>query len=255
MITNVGKNSIGNMLASLYRGSLAIGVGTAAATADDTKLDFEVFRSPITVSAYDEVTNRIVVKTTIPIDIAAQISEIGVFSTAIDTASKTVVSSFDEQEFWTGTTFGATNSRVGTGGMTIATEGKLNNLYLDLANYNQNDVVEFAAHASAGGGTARVDLLTDDTNYHTHTFTLSAGYNIYRAPLSDFTVTGNPGQLVMGLRIVKAGAGTLMGDALRIHRRNLSEGVMLQRKVMVTPVAKIEGRTMDIEQPVEIVIA
>ena len=83
LITKFGKRYITQYLAGQSNTNLrdiAIGIGSTAATVNDTQLGFEFYRSPVSVSSIDIQTSSstglstygVIYKTTIPVDVVGK---------------------------------------------------------------------------------------------------------------------------------------------------------------------------------------
>ena len=92
LITKFGKRYLTQYLAGQSNTNLkdiAIGIGSTAASVNDTQLGFEFYRSPVTMSSIDIQTSSVtgvstygvVYKTTIPVDVVGVINELGLFPT------------------------------------------------------------------------------------------------------------------------------------------------------------------------------
>lgn len=105
MITTLGKKHILSYIAGLAPSigqSIAIGVGTAPASLNDTALALEVDRVPVTSVSIDPVTNKVVFKGTIPPGVDIAISEMGLWFSEGDADSYLVATFDDFQEPWMG---------------------------------------------------------------------------------------------------------------------------------------------------------
>lgn len=115
MITKFGKRFLTNYLAgstSFNSKNIVIGIGDAAATVDDNRLDFEFYSSPVDISSpnieTDPITGittySVIYKTSIPNDVVGVIKEVGLFpaqsSTKTDYSDR-YISSFENALPWT----------------------------------------------------------------------------------------------------------------------------------------------------------
>jgi hypothetical protein len=117
MITNTGKNILAKYLlgqASAYASYIAIGCGAKPLNSDSTlgdystkeRLDFEMFRVPITSRGYvsEDGITKIVLTAELPSEERYEISEVGIFSAGSNTAagsydSKSIYA-FTQDENW-----------------------------------------------------------------------------------------------------------------------------------------------------------
>jgi hypothetical protein len=82
LVTNIGKRHILNYLADKIadRGRfIAIGIGSTAANVADSKLEFEVNKYKVFSSSIDFTNSTIIMKAELPLQLAATISEVGLF--------------------------------------------------------------------------------------------------------------------------------------------------------------------------------
>ena len=169
LITKFGKRYLTQYLAGQSNTNLkdiAIGIGSTAASVNDTQLGFEFYRSPVTMSSIDIQTNSttgissygVVHKTTIPVDVVGVISEIGIFPTvslsSTDYASNSI-STFEDNQSWADSS-GAFPSvlttptpKIGTyylsmGASASGTKQYFNNFNIDISGYSALDSLTIA---------------------------------------------------------------------------------------------------------------
>jgi hypothetical protein len=117
MITKFGKRFLTNYLAGnvdFGQKELAFGIGSTAASADNTRLNFEFYRVPVTIGSID-ITNtgteqspvyvyKAVYQATIPQDVAGVISEIALYPasrTSRNNFDSNFITQFDNNLLWT----------------------------------------------------------------------------------------------------------------------------------------------------------
>ena len=117
MITRFGKRFLTNYLAGnadFGQKELAFGIGSTAASADNTRLNFEFYRVPVTIGSID-ITNtgtnespvyvyKAVYQATIPQDVAGVISEIALYPasrTSRNNFDSNFLTQFDNNLLWT----------------------------------------------------------------------------------------------------------------------------------------------------------
>ena len=173
ILTKFGKRYITQYLAGQQLSpdkDIAIGVGSTAATVNDTQLDFEFYRSAVNLSSVDIQTSPItgvstygvVYKTTIPVDVSGIINEVGLFPSitfgTTDYASRSI-SSFEDSQFWTDSTGGSPSlvmtpsPKIGAyySSIDVATSQSKNYFYdlnLDISGYSANDSMTLAYYQS-----------------------------------------------------------------------------------------------------------
>ena len=117
MITKFGKRFLTNYLAGnadFGQKELAFGIGSSAASADNTRLNFEFYRVPVTIGSID-ITNtgteespvyvyKTVYQATIPQDVAGVISEVALYPasrTSRNNFDSNFITQFDNNLLWT----------------------------------------------------------------------------------------------------------------------------------------------------------
>lgn len=115
IITKFGKRFLTNYLAgatSLRSKNIVIGIGDSVPNADNNRLDFEFYASPVDISSPNIITDpitglttySIIYKTSLPNDVVGIIKEVGLFpaqsSTKTDYSDK-YISSFENAIAWT----------------------------------------------------------------------------------------------------------------------------------------------------------
>ena len=117
MITRFGKRFLTNYLAGnadFGQKELAFGIGSTAASADNTRLNFEFYRVPVSIGSID-ITNtgteespvyvyKAVYQATIPQDVAGVISEIALYPssrTSKNNFDSNFITQFDNNLLWT----------------------------------------------------------------------------------------------------------------------------------------------------------
>ena len=117
MITRFGKRFLTNYLAGnadFGQKELAFGIGSSAASEDNTRLNFEFYRVPVTIGSID-ITNtgtnespvyvyKAVYQATIPQDVAGVISEIALYPasrTSRNNFDSNFLTQFDNNLLWT----------------------------------------------------------------------------------------------------------------------------------------------------------
>jgi hypothetical protein len=258
--------------------SLAYGIGDKAEVATDKKLQFEIGRADVALTAYDFVNNKLVFKAQLPDDFSGVIREIGLFSLeknalAGDGDSR-IITTFDSgSEAWTNpsngatSTFTTTNTRVGTDSLRLAPAASatvsalLDGIGMDFSENSSADRFTLALFNGTGIANVKVDLMTDLSNYYTITYTPGAGYVYMTAPMSAAVLTGAPSWSSINMIRLNAtgsagGGGTVDLDGLRLEDTDTPnpEYVMVSRELLSTPFVKEAGRSQAIEFAIDISI-
>lgn len=253
MITNEGNNSIGRTLANYLGTHIVVGVGSGAEIPERDSLEFETYRAEVRVRSYDPTTKRLVFAATLPDSVVMNIAEVGLVSSANNTASESLVSSFDPAaEEWTGGTEASDNMRVGESGMTVAlgTMSTVFNGRSALANAKASDTVQVAYFGA--GGNVEVRFGNSDADYFSFSFPVGAGYRVASEQISQMTKTGAPDMSsITELTIIHSGSGSVTMDAIRVNSIEDNESLIV-RQVFSELYRKSAGVPLDIEVPMYI---
>jgi len=175
MITRFGKRFLTNYLAGnadFGQKELAFGIGSTAASADNTRLNFEFYRVPVTIGSID-ITNtgteqspvyvyKAVYQATIPQDVAGVVSEIALYPasrTSRNNFDSNFITQFDNNLLWTDSNNGNPQlqlntsqlvSKIGENMVYVQTSASTVKEYttplgvLDLSGYSVNDSIAIA---------------------------------------------------------------------------------------------------------------
>jgi len=175
MITRFGKRFLTNYLAGnadFGQKELAFGIGSTEASADNTRLNFEFYRVPVTIGSID-ITNtgteqspvyvyKAVYQATIPQDVAGVVSEIALYPasrTSRNNFDSNFITQFDNNLLWTDSNNGNPQlqlntsqlvSKIGENMVYVQTSASTVKEYttplgvLDLSGYSVNDSIAIA---------------------------------------------------------------------------------------------------------------
>jgi len=242
MITKFGKRFLTSYIAGasdFNSKDLAIGIGNTAvdANGNDTKLEFEFYRLPVTLGSFDISQTGVdgggnpifaytaIYKATVPQDVSGVISEIGLYP-------------------------GVRSS---------------NNSYDSKSGYSVNDSLSIAYKKNDNNVTAiRVKLYSSETQYYYADFTPSSGTGDKIQSISMSSVFSNisatapdPTNITKVGVEVTAGSGgptTVYFDGLRINDEDTFDPQygLISRSVLTTPLQKPSGRPVDIEYKLQL---
>lgn len=252
--------------------SIAFGVGGKAEAVGDTKLQFEVGREDITLTAYDFVNDKLIFKAPVSDDFAGTIYEVALYSLPQDIVAgefgSRLLTTFDSAtESWADPGTAAvsafsTTTRIGADALTqspAASASKtdaLTEVTLDLSGYSAADKIALAYNVgNANTASVKVLFLTDAANYYTFTATApAAGYNVLEATKGSAVATGTPNwSNITEIRVTttstSGGASLVTFDGLRIEDVDSAnpDYVMISRELLTTPFVKQEGKAQEIE--------
>ena len=291
MITKFGKRFITSYLANglnFNRKDLAIGIGTTAATANDSDLEFEFYRSGVFLGSTDiqtspttgQTTYSVVYKTTLPTDVEGIITEIGLFPTAnlsnTDYSSQ-YISSFEDTTLWTDssgsqpTKVSAPTPRIGSSYFRVVASAGQTKYYsintdFDMAGYGINDNISIAFNQTdLNLDYVYVKFYSSETAYKEIRFlgTQSVGNKILKVSVSDLINStysstepldlSSITKIEVGIK-AKTSASTVLLDGLKINDDNTynSQYGLISRSVLTTPIVKKLGVEMDIEYKINL---
>lgn len=286
LITKFGKRYLTQYLAGQSNTNLkdvAIGIGSTAASVNDTQLGFEFYRSPVTMSSIDIQTNSttgissygVVHKTTIPVDVVGVISEIGIFPTvslsSTDYASNSI-STFEDNQSWADSN-GAFPSvlttptpKIGTyylsmGASASGTKQYFNNFNIDISGYSALDSLTIAyRQVDLNLDYVFVRMYDSNNSYYEIRYAgdVSTGDKIKSLTLNNLYSSGYgsgaPDQtsivkIGVGVKAKSSGATAVLFDGLRINDEDAfrTDYGLISRSVLSTPIVKTLGKQMVIE--------
>ena len=286
LLTKFGKRYLTQYLAGQSTNTLkdiALGVGSTAATVNDTQLGFEFYKSAVTMNSIDIQTSSstgistygVVHKTTIPVDVAGIINEVGLFPNVIlgntDYASNSI-STFENNQSWTDSTGAYPSSvttpfpKIGTSYLSIGAASSQSKEYfynfdLDVSGYSALDSLTLAYYQSDTNlDYVFVRMYDSNNNYYEIRYTgeLSVGYKIKSLTLNNLYSSGfgvgTPDQtsivkISCGVKAKSSGATVALFDGMRINDEDSfrTDYGMISRSVLTNPITKSLGKQMVIE--------
>ena len=286
LITKFGKRYLTQYLAEQTVTNfkdIAIGIGSTAASVNDTQLGFEFYRSPVTMSSIDIQTSSttgistygVVYKTTIPVDVVGIINEIGLFPavslSSTDYASNSI-STFEDNQSWADSSGQPPSMettltpKIGTSylSMSAATSSSklyFNNFNIDISGYNALDSLTIAYKQNdLNLDYVFVRAYDSNNNYYEIRYAgdSSTGDKIKSLTLNNLYSsgygTGVPDQtsivkIGVGVKAKASGATTVLFDGLRINDEDSfrTDYGLISRSVLTNPLVKTLGKQMIIE--------
>jgi hypothetical protein len=286
LLTKFGKRYITQYLAGQSNTNLkdiALGVGSTAATVNDTQLGFEFYRSPVSMSSIDIQTNSstgvstygVVYKTTVPVDVAGIINEVGLFPAvslnSTDYASNSI-STFEDNQSWADSTgaypASVTNPfpKIGTSYLSIgaaASQSKeyFNSFNIDVSGYSALDSLTLAYYQSDTNLDYVFVRMYDSSNRYyeiRYPGDLSTGYKIKSLTLDNLYSSGygsgTPDQtsivkISCGVKAKSSGATAALFDGMRINDEDSfrTDYGLISRSVLTNLITKSLGKQMVIE--------
>jgi hypothetical protein len=246
----------------------------------DTRLGFEIYRTPVSLGSTDiqiendTTTYSIIYKATIPQDVSGVISEIGLYPslrTSSNSYDSKFIADFDKYFDWTDlnnyspatSTVGA---KVGGNVLTMTSNASSSNEYksnisLDLEGYSNQDSLTIAYYKEdANLNKITLKFYSSDSDYYYVDITPESGtgYKISsEINLSTLfgNIVGSPSKseiIRIGVSIVpNSSTSTSVGiDSLRINDEDTFDPLfgLLSRTILSSPyLTKMAGRQIDIE--------
>lgn len=270
MITSNGRTFIKRYLAGqsgTLVGAISVGIGNAAPTLGDARMQFEIARVPVTVTDFDFANDQLIFKGTLDEEVEGVIYEVGLWTAETNSAAgnqeSRLITTFDsETEDWDIETFDAANTRIGVDSLkhTPAASGTsasvLTGITLDLSDFTSLDTIVMAFYvANANTANAKVRFRTDAANYYEFTVTApTSGYKFVSFQKGTATVVGTPdwsniNEVEIRTTATSGGSASVQYDGLRIEDVDsiAPEYGLIARAVLGTPITKAEGIVRDVE--------
>lgn len=297
MITKFGKRFLTNYLAGnsdFTTKDIALGIGSTAAdiNGNDTRLEFEFYRLPVTLGSIDIQSNGLggfnyyaIYKTTIPQDISGVISEIGLYPGLRKSKNyydSKFITSFENNVNWfdslnanpplkTNNTTEPFLSKIGESMVqfdvvqSTSKEYKNSIIVLDISGYSVNDSLTIAYKKKDSNiSNIRVKLYSSDTEYYYADFTPLSGTGDKIQSISMNTVFNStsvsapdPTNITkVGIEVTAGSGGntTVYFDGLRINDEDTFDPQygLIARSILTTPLEKPSGRPVDIEYKLQL---
>jgi hypothetical protein len=295
MITKFGKRFLTDYIAgnsTFNTKDIALGIGTTAATENDTRLEFEFYRLPVSLGSINIEDDGLggfnyyaIYKTTVPQDISGVISEIGLYPgqrKSINSYDSKFITSFENNYTWLDSSnnspqLKANNttdpflSKIGEHmvqfdvAQSTLKEYTNSIINIDLSGYSVNDSLTLAYKKKDNNVTKiRVKLYSSDTQYYYADFTPSSGTGDKIQSISMSSVFSNisatapdPTNITkIGIEVTagSGGASTVYFDGLRINDEDTFDPSygLISRRILTTPLEKPSGRPVDIEYKLQL---
>lgn len=295
MITKFGKRFLTSYLAGnsvLPSKDLAFGVGsvTPNSKGNDTRLNFEIYRVPVTLSSFDVsqtgtdidgdpvFSYTVIYRATIPQDISGVISEIGLYPgvrTSTNYYDSKFISAFENNLSWTDGTGspdmkyndGSYTAKIGESSVKVQVSSGQTKLYkcdlteLNMSGYSVNDTMSIAYYKVDNYvSDITVNLYSSDTDYYSISFTPESGTGSKIQSLSLDNLFNNPTGSPDPSNITKIGVSTaatggstvVYFDGIRINDEDTFDPTygIISRSVLSSPITKSSGRPVDVEYKV-----
>jgi hypothetical protein len=290
MITKFGKRFLTDYIAgnsTFNTKDIALGIGATAATENDTRLEFEFYRLPVSLGSINIEDNGsggfnyfAIYKTTIPQDISGVISEIGLYPgqrSSTNSYDSKFITSFENNYTWLDSSnnspqLKANNttdpflSKIGEHMVQFDVAQSSSKEYInsivniDLSGYSVNDSLTLSYKKKDNNVTKiRVKLYSSDTQYYYADFTPTSGTGDKIQSISMSSVFSNisatapdPTNITkIGIEVTASsgGATTVYFDGLRINDEDTFDPSygLISRSLLSTPLQKPSGRPVDIE--------
>lgn len=293
MITRFGKRYFTNMIAgnvtSLGK-DVAIGIGSTSPSVNNSRLQFEWYRLPVSYGSTDiqtvdgVTTYSVIYKTTLPQNIAGTISEIALYPDSrlsINEYDGKFISDFTDNLTWSDelnqnpnievNTDSVTYSKIGNSVLKMVaatddpTEYANTESVLNLSGYSSADSITLAYYKyDANLASIKIRLYTTDSDYYEYTISPVSGTGHKLQPdISLATLLANPVGSPNSASINKigflitptTGNSTAVGmDGFRINDEDTfdPEFGIISRSVLSSPIIKLAGRQIDLEYKLDL---
>ena len=286
LLTKFGKRYLTQYLAGQANTNakdIALGVGSIAATVNDTQLGFEFYKSAVSMNSIDIQTDQgtgittygVVYKTTIPVDVAGIINEVGLFPNvtlgSTDYASNSI-STFENNQDWTdslgayATSVTTPMPQIGTSYLSIgaaASQSKeyFYNFNLDVSGYSALDSLTLAYYQSDTNLDYVFVRMYDSSNRYyeiryagetlaQYTGTAPIEYKVKSLTLNNLYSSGfgsgTPDQTAIvkiscGVKAKASGATAVLFDGMRINDEDSfrTDYGMISRSVLRNPITSV----------------
>jgi hypothetical protein len=295
MITKFGKRFLTDFIAgnsTFNSRDIALGIGTTVATENDTRLEFEFYRLPVSLGSINIEDNGsggfnyfAIYKTTIPQDVSGVISEIGLYPgqrSSTNFYDSKFITSFENNYTWldlsnnspqlkANNTTDPFLSKIGEHMVQFDVAQSTSKEYvnsivnIDLSGYSVNDSLTLAYKKKDNNVTKiRVKLYSSDTQYYYADFTPTSGTGDKIQSISMSSVFSNisstapdPTNITkIGIEVTagSGGASTVYFDGLRINDEDTFDPSygLISRSILTTPLQKTSGRPVDIEYKLQL---
>jgi hypothetical protein len=288
IITKFGKRFFTNFIAgniSDLEKDMAFGIGSTAASEDDTRLEFEFYRTPVTLGATDiqtvsgTTTYSVIYKTTIPQDVAGSIKEVGVYPStrsSINNFDSKFLADFYDSLDWKDESnnnpqYSTTGARVGDSVLTMTSNSTSAREYtqsidpIDFSGYSIFDSVKIAFYRNDTRlSSVKVRFYSSNNGYYEITFSPSASIGYYLSPdvlmstVFDGAVSSPDKTEINKIGIIitpTSGQSTSVGmDGLRINDEDTFDPSfgLISRSILSTALSKSTGRAVDVEYKLDL---
>jgi hypothetical protein len=295
MITKFGKRFLTDYIAgnsTFNTKDIALGIGTTAASVNDTRLEFEFYRLPVSLGSINIEDDGVggfnyfaIYKTTIPQDVSGVISEIGLYPgqrKSINSYDSKFITSFENNYTWVDSLNNSPQlkpnnttepflSKIGEHMVQFDVASSTSKEYtnsivdLDLSGYSVNDSLTLSYKKRDTNLTnIRVKFYSSDTQYYYADFTPLSGtgdkiQSVLMSTIFSNTsvVAPDPANITkIGVEVTagSGGATTVYFDGLRINDEDTFDPTygLISRSILTTPLQKPSGRPVDIEYKLQL---
>ncbi len=281
LITSNGRKMILQYLSGGrldWAADMAIGaINSVSPSLSDTQLNFETLRCPVTLKTFisaNTVANNpdlVVVRSTIPVGVYANIYEIGLYGISnsgysTSTRNNVILDNFSNLNNWSlsvGTVIptpyiaqGASSPRIGANSISFQprTTYVCPNTSISFSNYTTLDSLQLLVFNTTASSTGITVILTDSsgaTQNLVFATTATAGYSVISAP---FTSSITNFSTITSISISTDSSTYATIDAIKVSSANQIsfEETLVSKSILTNPIAKDANSPLDIEYYVEL---
>lgn len=274
LITTSGRSILMQYLCNVksnWASDLAIGAINTTPTVSDTQLNFETGRYPVTLKTFTSASggnpDLIVVRSTIPENVYANIYEVGVYpipsdSTSVDKNNQ-IIESFSDAASWT--TSGTINinefapgisssPRLGQYSIRLAQSSGISksNVGIGLNGYTSIDNLQILAYNTVAGN---VTVVLTDISGATETIVFAVTTNTGYSVLShNFSSAISSFSYIQSISITTDVNCALTIDAMKVELGSTIsvDDALISKSVLGSPIVKNYNVPLDIEYYIEL---
>ena len=284
LITSNGRKMILEYLCNArqdWASDMSIGAINTTPSLTDTQLNFETARYQVSLKTFISATTTdpdlIVIRSVLPIDLSANIYEIGLYaisnnSSSASTRNNIILSDFSDLSYWATTAGtittnafvpqGYSSPRIGSNSINFSPSTTYlgSNLSIPFSNYSSLDSLQLLV-SNTTAGTVNVTLTDASGKTQTISFTatLNTGYSVLSTQF-DLTTTGSNYTSIInfnnitGISIATDSTASLTLDAIKVSSASeiATQETLVSKSVLTNPIAKMPSVPLDIEYYVEL---
>ena len=281
MILEYLSGSRQNWAADMAIGAMPTNTSGGSPTVSDTQLNFETSRQSVTLKSFISATNvdpdLIIVRSTFPTDLYANIYEVGLYATSsagfsTSTRNNFILSDFSDLTYWNATAGSVTansfipqgynSPRIGANSINIpsSTTYSNSNLSIGFTNYTNVDSLQLLAfNTTAGTVTVTLTDISGKNQNILFTTVNNTEYSVLSQVFDQNTSSSNNTSIInfnaiSQIQIATNSSASITLDAIKVVSANeiSTEESIVSKSVLSTPIPKNPNIPLDVEYYVEL---